>query len=476
MREFKIVCYEENFTNDLNETVRSFYPYANTSEEGEIIELKQSLNGDNLTSILILNANVYTREDKISSESPLLIKRYKKRFLKLLLYKTLSNLFSVNLPWGSLTGIRPTKLGYELMGENGGNISQKMIEQFYLSPEKSNLIEDIIFEQKNIYDRDNDSVDLYVNIPFCVSRCTYCSFVSAIIDQKKKLIQPYVEALSKELVEAQKIITENGYKLRSIYCGGGTPTSFSAENLFEIFKNLTLRGREFTIESGRPDSVNEDKFKAFFDLGVDRISINPQTFNPDVLERIGRKHSVEDIYTAFALARKFPFNINMDLIADLPGDTLESFLSSVDRSIELSPENITVHTLSIKHSSSMQSENYDNRINTDNLPSQMVSGARERLKNNDYFPYYLYRQKYTSGNLENTGYAKKGKACIYNVDVMEETTSTISCGAGGISKKVDKFTGRIERQGIVKNIEQYIREIDEIIDKKRKFFTKNVLL
>ncbi len=475
MRKFRIVCDEINFINDMNETLRSFYPHAEPDDDGDVITLSQSYNNGILSSNLTLDSTLYTRKDFLSSTSPILFKRYKKRFLKLLLYKTLSDLFNVSLPWGSLTGIRPTKLGYELSSESDKPVSEILTRDFYVSSKKSSLVEEIMRVQKDIYDREENSVDLYVNIPFCVSRCSYCSFVSAILEQKKKLVEPYVLALQKELMEAERIIKENGYKLRSIYCGGGTPTSFSAQNLSKIFENLKIRGKEFTVECGRPDSVDLEKFNVLNSIGVNRVSINPQTFNAQVLENIGRKHSVEEIYKAFNLARKYPFDINMDLIADLPGDNLESFYNSVEECIKLNPENVTVHTLSIKRSSSMQAENYDNRINVKDTLSEMVNGAREKLKRAGYSPYYLYRQKYTSGNLENTGYAKEGKACVYNVDVMEETTSTISCGAGGISKKVTKDLGRIERQSIVKNIEQYIREIDEIIEKKRIFFAKNDL-
>lgn len=475
MRKFFITCYEKNFLNDLNETLRSFYPYAIQADEGEEINLNQIFDNGVLVSVLKLKDRSYSRTDKINTTSSILIKRYKKRYLKLLLYKTLSDEIRVSLPWGSLTGIRPTKLAYELYKETETDPIKRLTEEFFVSEEKSQLVGDIITNQKDVYDRSKNGVDLYVNIPFCVSRCSYCSFVSAIFDQKKKLVAPYVEALKKELLAAEEIIRKNGFNLRSIYCGGGTPTSFSAENLYEIFKNLKVRGREFTVECGRPDSITEDKLNALYNLGVNRISINPQTFNKSVLEIIGRKHSVDAIYESYDIATKYPFNINMDLIADLPGDNYESFIDSVDKCIELSPANITVHTLSIKHSSSMQAENYDNRINGTKTVSDMVSNARLRLKSADYAPYYMYRQKYTSGNLENTGYAKPGKACIYNVDVMEETTSTVSCGAGGISKKVLHEDGRIERQGIVKNIEQYIREIDEIIEKKAKFFAENGL-
>ena len=475
MRKFFITTTEQNFLNDLNETLRSFYPYATEDVLGEEIKLYQTLKGQELLSVLELGNNRFERRDFIDTSSEILTKRHKKRNMKLLLYKTLSDMLGVSLPWGSLTGIRPTKLGYELKGESSVSSGNMLVSNFYVSKERGKLVDEIMNSQKGIYDYSHDGIDLYINIPFCVSRCSYCSFVSAILDQKKKLVSPYVQAISKEIISAQEIIQKNGYKLRSIYCGGGTPTSFSAEDLTEILKNIHLKADEFTVECGRPDSITEEKLSALKSLGVNRISINPQTFNQEVLDEIGRKHSVDDIYKAFDLAKKYDFIINMDLIADLPKDTVESFCDSVQRCIDLNPDNVTIHTLSIKRSSTMQASNYDNKLYGNQHVAQMVKKGREMLSSAGYNPYYLYRQKYTSGNLENTGYAKTGKACIYNVDVMEETTSCISCGAGGISKRVYKDLGRIDRQSIVKNIEQYIREIDQIIEKKGEFFLKNDL-
>lgn len=468
MYKFKINFAEDNLINDLNETVRAFYPHANVSDDGEPLDIFQTYkNGVLYSEISFLGKN-FKREDTLENLDEILFKRHKKRFVKLLLYTALSEFLKVELPWGSLTGIRPTKLGYDLL-EKHGTAGKFLREEFLVSKNRAKLIDDIICEQKGIYSVDDKNVDLYVNIPFCVSRCSYCSFVSALCDDKKKLLLPYANAISKEIKSAQKIIEDKGLNLRAIYCGGGTPTSFSAELLEIVFSKLKLIPAEFTVECGRPDTITKEKLDLLKSIGVTRISINPQTFNQAVLDTIGRNHTVQDIYGAYSLARKYDFNINMDLIADLPNDNYDSFMDSVNRSIELSPENITVHTLSIKHSSKMKEENYDNRAKATDV-IKMVDDARELLKLHGYNPYYLYRQKNTSGNLENTGYTKSGHACVYNVDIMEESTSIISCGAGGISKRVFSQSGRIERQNIVKNIEQYLRDIDEIIIKKESFF------
>lgn len=468
MYKFKINFCDENYINDFNETVRSFYPLATTAEDGDIIELSQDFSNGVLISRLTMFSKNYERRDHVSCVDEIVFKRDKKRSLKLLLYKTLSDFLSKSLPWGSLTGIRPTKLGHDILAR-GQNPVSVLENDYYVTRERAELVGEILNVQKGIYSTDPLDVDLYINIPFCVSRCSYCSFVSALCDDKKKLLLPYAQTLSKELESAQRIIEDRGLNLRSIYCGGGTPTSFSAELLKIVFSRLSIRGREFTVECGRPDTITKDKLDFLSSIGVTRISINPQTFNQQVLENIGRNHTVQDIYDAYELARRYDFNINMDLIADLPGDTYQSFMDSVSRCVDLNPENVTIHTLSIKHSSKMKDENYDNRILVSDVVN-MVSDGRTYLKSNGYKPYYLYRQKNTSGNLENTGYTRENHACIYNVDVMEETTSTISCGAGGISKRVFHDSMRIERQNVVKNIEQYLRDVDEIIIKKIGFF------
>lgn len=470
MREFQIIFDEPNFINDFNETVRSFYPHATISESGEPIILSYKLVKNSLESCVKIGQKSYTRRDIVENFDEIILKRHKKRYLKLLLYKALSDTLSVVLPWGSLTGIRPTKLAYELKTAVDMDTVDVLINQFYVSEERAKLVSTVMSQQEGIYSTNVTDVDLYINIPFCVSRCTYCSFVSALTNDKKKLLLPYSKSLHKEVDCALNMIKSHGYNLRAIYCGGGTPTSLSKDLLEVIFDGLDIPNVEFTVECGRPDTINEEKLSYLASIGVNRISINPQTFNQAVLDIIGRKHSVDDIYSAFSLARKFPFKINMDLIADLPGDTTQSFLNSVEECIKLNPENITVHTLSIKHSSKMQEDNYDNRLKASNSLIDAVDKSRKNLITAGYYPYYLYRQKNTSGNLENIGYAKSGTQCVYNVDIMEETTSIVSCGAGGISKRVFSERGRIERQNIVKNIEQYLREVDEIIAKKEAFF------
>ena len=470
MHKFHVVFNEQNYINDFNETVRSFYPYATIDNEGEAILLEQSYAENILDSTVKIFEKTYNRRDFCKFSDEILLKRYKKRYLKLLLYKALSTELGVCLPWGSLTGIRPTKLAYDLVEGGEIDVKRAFIEDFYVTEDRASLVCDIMSTQKGVYSTDENDVDLYINIPFCVSRCSYCSFVSALTKDKEKLLLPYARALHKEVKSAIEVINNRDLNLRSVYCGGGTPTSFSVELLKEIFEGLSIPKVEFTVECGRPDTVSREKFDYLKSIGVNRISINPQTFNQAVLDAIGRQHKVEEIYDAYHLAREYPFKINMDLIADLPNDTPQSFLYSVNECIKLNPDNVTIHALSIKHSSKMQEDSYDNRLNASCELISSVDEARRMLYTAGYLPYYMYRQKNTSGNLENIGYAKNGAQCTYNVDIMEETTSIVSCGAGGISKRVFHHSGRIERQNVVKNIEQYLREIDEIIAKKVVFF------
>ncbi len=274
----------------------------------------------------------------------------------------------------------------------------------------------------------------------------------------RKLVPQYVSCVAKELEEINKRIVGENLQVRSVYYGGGTPTSISAEELESLLK-LTNYGCEFTVEAGRPDSITREKLAVMEKHGVTRISVNPQTFKDDTLRILGRRHTTEDLYRAFSLAREFDFDINMDLIAGLPDEKFEDFKLSLEKSIELSPENITVHTLSLKRGSVLKEEGA--KKNMDGSIREMVDYSIDRLKSEGYRPYYMYRQKNMADGLENVGWCKPGKACIYNVDYMEETNSVLSAGAGAMSKFVYKSEGRIERQCNAKGFEEYLRRKSE---------------
>jgi len=390
-------------------------------------------------------------------------KRLVKRYAKLSVYKALSKALKKDLPWGALTGIRPTKLAYQQL-EKTGDFREFFTETMKVSLEKTDLIEKILNEQKGLYKKDDNNTDFFVFIPFCPSRCKYCSFISADVKSAAKSIDKYVDTLVYEISESKKFIKN----LRSIYVGGGTPVALSDEHLDRVLSALDdiSGGVEFTVEAGRPDRITESNLKILKKHGVNRICINPQTFKDQTLERLKRNHTAKDVEDKFNLA-KGDFIVNMDLIAGLEGESVEDFKYSLDKAIALNPDNITVHTLCVKRGSALANETQ--RLTDENI-SEMVDYARNNLLNSGYNPYYLYRQKYMKGNLENVGYAKENKACLYNVNVMEEISSTVACGANAISKRVYNGGERIEREASPKDVNTYIAKIDTILEAKSKLF------
>lgn len=396
--------------------------------------------------------------------------------MALMLFESFIKFTGITPPWGVLTGVRPIKLFRRLSNENGVDYAEDYFKnKFLVSEEKTALAVETEKNEQAILDLSQEkSFSLYVSIPFCPSRCSYCSFVSASIERAKHLIEPYVDLLCRELVCTAEYAKKLNLHLESVYMGGGTPTTLSADQmrkvLITINENFDLSEcREFTVEAGRPDTITEDKLTAIAECGVDRISINPQTLNDDVLINIGRKHSAAQVVDSFELARKLRFNhINMDLIVGLPGDTLESFISTLDRIIELSPESITVHTLSMKRASNLTMDGKSLDKNEAETAANMLSYANKTLHNKEYYPYYLYRQSRMVGNLENTGWSKRGKEGIYNVFVMDETHTILACGAGAVSKLKDIRNGTLERIFNFKYPYEYIHNFDEIIKRKER--------
>lgn len=388
------------------------------------------------------------------------------------IYDALSQYFGVQLPWGDLTGIRPTKIAYDLMssGIKMSNLRSYLRENYRVSESKIQLILDIIENQRPLEKNDN-LVDFYVNIPFCTTKCSYCSFISAPIDKVQNYVEPYVDALLKEIEYAKSLIAKKCYIVKNIYIGGGTPTSIPAEQLERILQSLAFGSlHEFTVEAGRPDTITPQKLDLLKKYNVTRISVNPQSFNDKVLEKIGRAHSADDTIKAYNLAKTYGFDINMDLIAGLPTETLKSFKQSVDKTIELAPQNITIHTLCLKRASEFAIQNQN--IFKTSLAEKMVDYAHAKLQKNGYKPYYLYRQKNQLSNLQNVGYFLGKTICRFNVESMEETTSIIACGANAISKRVYTLENRLEREANVKDLPNYINRIDEMIERKRELFEK----
>ncbi len=408
----------------------------------------------------------YTYEEHIS---PLHKKSLRKRMVKNQLYSILSKLLNQTLPWGSLTGIRPTKLARDLIdyGEMKDYLVAEILErEYFVSSKKAELVASIMRNQKCIIRNDN-LIDLYINIPICPTRCIYCSFISSEIDRVKDKVESYIDAVIKEINAVKDIINKKAYVVRSIYIGGGTPSVLSASQLDRLLNEINFLASEFTVECGRADTITDEKLDILKNHGVTRISINPQTFCEATLKRIGRKQKNKEILSAYQKALVRDFVVNMDFIAGLPGEKLGIFKRTINTAIELYPNNITVHTLSLKKGSSL----FEKKDLLDERDiEKMIDYAQETLSNNGYKPYYMYRQKRQLGGLENVGYFRDGDVCIFNIDSMEEINTIIGIGANAISKRVYNIEHHIDRLPNAKFIEDYIARIDEIIERKKEFF------
>ncbi|MBE7061841.1 MAG: coproporphyrinogen dehydrogenase HemZ [Clostridiales bacterium] len=450
----------EHLQNDLKEVVNLFASvdelkirHRFTEGEGKVVNTV-TVNG----KIFAYGNLVKEFKDEIEK------KRIIKRYAKLSMYKALSKFFEKDLPWGALTGIRPTKLAYQQLEETG-EFTEFFTDTMKVSKEKTLLTERVINSQKGIYQTDDDNTDFFVFIPFCPSRCRYCSFISADIKSAERYVDQYVDALIDEINYSARFIR----KLRSIYIGGGTPVALSDDRLKKVLDAIAKinTGVEYTVEAGRPDAITKSNLKLLKDYGVTRVCVNPQTFSDKTLKLLGRNHTAEQVKEKFFMA-KDDFVTNMDLIAGLDGEVLEDFKNSLDTAISLSPDNITVHTLCIKRGSYLAES--EQRLSGEQV-EKMVDYAHKTLGENGYDPYYLYRQKYMAGNLENVGYTKPNKACIYNVDAMEEIAQNVACGANAISKRVYFGGRRIERSASPKDVATYLQKIEQIKEEKYKLFS-----
>lgn len=397
------------------------------------------------------------------------------RYMGVLLFQILTELCGVRPKWGILTGIHPVKLLRQLCAQMGEEEAMAYFQQELLvSPEKTRLARRTMETQLPFIAQNRpDSCSLYLSIPFCPTRCSYCSFVSQTVERSARLIPQYVEQLCGEAAYTAKVAKELGLRLESVYIGGGTPTTLNPEQLTLLIQTVRQHWdlshcREFTVEAGRPDTIDREKLQALRDCGINRISINPQTLNDHVLEVIGRRHSAEDTIRAYELARSMGFdNINMDLIAGLPDDTAESFAATLDRILELDPENVTVHSLALKHSARMiQQEDVERFHNDGQTAAAMLDYADQHLTDSGYAPYYLYRQSRMVGNLENVGWAKPGTECFYNIITMDETHTVLACGAGAVSKIKDPNSELLDRIFNFKYSYEYCSRYDEILARK----------
>lgn len=480
-----VKCSEDQFAYDIHSLVKAFYPAEDVKvfREGEkdissdrnLPELFILLRKQKIEITLQVNQNtILTRHAELRGKEE---RAEYKNVLKQLLYRTLSAHTGKELPWGTLTGIRPTKIPYMMMEEGKTNeeIRTYMRETYFCSDEKAELAYEIAAKERQILSKIHyeDGYSLYLGIPFCPTTCLYCSFTSYPICAFKDKVGHYLTALKKE-IDYVKEAFQNKI-LDSVYIGGGTPTTLEAEQLKELLsylrQNLDFsQVKEFTVEAGRADSITKEKLEVLKAQGVTRISVNPQTMNQKTLDLIGRRHTVEQVNQAFYLARETGFtNINMDLILGLPNETKEDVAITLQEVEKLHPDSLTVHSLAIKRASKLSQWILEHGISCLKNTDETMQDAAKTAKKMDMQPYYLYRQKNMSGNFENVGYATPGNYGIYNILIMEEVQTIIACGAGTVTKRVYP-DGRIERCDNVKDVALYISKIEEMIDRKRQLF------
>ena len=462
-----------DFYDDAVVLIKSFFPRT------EVMQYQEQAEQTRTAQDIVIEPEVPEKDGRSKKELH--------EAFKCTLYTKLSAQLNKTLPWGYLTGVRPSKIAYTLLekGADRGQILEEFTKKHLVSEKKAQLALQVAQTEKSILEKMDykNGYSLYIGIPFCPTTCLYCSFTSYSLAAYQSKVQPYLEALLKEM----KYVSEamRGRRLDTVYFGGGTPTTLSAGQLdmllTELERQFDLSAcRELTVEAGRPDSITYEKLCVLKAHHVDRISINPQTMNQQTLDLIGRRHTVEQIEEAFALAGKAGLdNINMDMILGLPGENKEMVQHTLEKIKALAPESLTVHSLAIKRAAALNiwREKYLD-LQMDNS-DEIVSMAADYAHQMGHQPYYMYRQKNMAGNFENVGYSKPGLECIYNILIMEEKQTIIAMGAGASTKIVFQNeteggqAGRIERIENVKDVTNYIQRIDEMIERKRKFFSEN---
>ncbi len=484
MAVFSLYTETPEFYNDICDEIRLFYDVRRIEQadggcpEGVALRHTFSSSGGTMRS----RAELFVDSRRVAAEEleaaapeggALELKKHTKRIVKLSAYRALAAHTGKRPPWGALTGIRPSKLARESIEELGEARARALFEnEFLVRKDKADLAFGIAANQRPYLDTGgNANIDIYVGIPFCPSRCAYCSFVSRDIARAASLKGEYLASLIEEIRAAGGL--REKYSVRSIYVGGGTPTSLNEGELDALLEEIGKAfgpSSEYTVEAGRPDSITEAKLIVLKSHGATRVSVNTQTTKRRTLELIGREHGVESFYKAFGMVRKVGFkSVNTDVILGLPGEDAADVEKTIEDVMALGAENITAHTLAIKRASRFAEENSGAFCGAEEI-SAMSGGAHRLLSGRGYLPYYLYRQKYMNGNLENTGYAKEGHVCLYNIDNMEETTSIAAFGAGGISKRIFTAERRIERSANVKDVVHYVHRVGEMIKRKRDLF------
>ncbi len=464
---YELTAENEKIAYELDEVVKAFYP--DEAEAPHTVVQKSFVKDGIMRVDIAVDENTFSYEKKIGGNISSDEKRFYNRFNKLCLYKSLEQFSERSLPWGSLTGIRPTKLAYELI-DGGKSIEEaaRVLQTVYcVSSEKAELIEKILKAQDGYIRKGDNLFNLYVHIPFCVSKCSYCSFVTDVLTPSYKYTQRYVEALTEEIERTKNALKVAGGEIVSVYIGGGTPTALDETQLKKVLTAAYCGNVEYTCEAGRPDTITEEKLSVIADCGVGRICVNPQSLCDETLKRIGRNHDSRKFFEAYEAARKYPFVINTDLIAGLEGETAAEFSQTLKGITDLRPENITVHTLARKNGSELSRLKY--RANAE--VEKMVKLANAEMKEHGYIPYYTYRQKRMLGNLENTGYCLDGTQCVNNITTMEECIGVAACGAGAINKRVYDMGGRIERLANLRDVKLYLEQFEERLNKKLIFLS-----
>jgi oxygen-independent coproporphyrinogen-3 oxidase len=469
--EIKIKLNDEKYRYDVYQMFNIFFTFQDISfvKEGE--DFCVSINGDYME--LLKDKEILFKGN---------IKDGKKEEIKKSIFTTLSNLTGEKYPWGTMIGIRPSKRALKLIndGISEEEIVKHYSDEFLVEKEKIELCIEVAKYEEKFVNKDSKTISIYVGMPFCPTRCLYCSFASNPIGGCKKQVDPYLEALSKEIASIKDYIESKELIIETVYFGGGTPTAVDEEQFEDIMKKvyegfvLDNNIKEFTVECGRPDSITSKKLETMRRYSVDRISINPQTMNDVTLKEIGRNHTVDDVIDKFNLARSLGFdNINMDIIVGLPNEGLKEVENTYRRILELKPESLTVHGMSIKRSSRL----HENLVlkQTIHIPNQeelnkMYKETKKLAEDLGMHPYYMYRQKNMVGNMENVGYSNDDKECVYNIQMIEDSQTIIALGADAVSKVVFLDENRIERFGNVKDVKEYINRIDEMIEGKIALF------
>lgn len=487
---YYVITENHAYSYEIYEIITLYFPgekISLISDESELpfdcmlIKSKITLESSSISSFCSLNKVVNGHIEEadsvvVSSNNDNNSKKSIKHGVKLSIFSLFKKITGIEMPWGILVGIRPTKIVNDLKSRSASKeqIVSELKNKYLLTDSKIKLVTQVSDNSYRFINNKTNTISLYIGIPFCPTRCLYCSFASYSICKHKDFLPDYMEALKYEILECSRFIN-NRFEIESIYVGGGTPTSLDEEYfkvlLGFISNNFDTKAlKEYTVEAGRPDTLNQRKLELMKESYVSRISINPQSMNNSTLNKIGREHTVEDTIEKFKAARAFGFdNINMDMIIGLPGEDIENVESTVNEILHLSPENITVHTMAVKRASRLKEEINDKLptpLSCNNSIIDMMDLVSDTMDHKGYIPYYMYRQKNMIGNLENVGYCKPGYECLYNIQMIEEKETIIGVGADSVTKLVFHDENRIERYANKKDLKEYINTIHEHTEKK----------